>query len=261
MLQVLQENRKPTIAERFAAALQTGVQGVGQYAQARQAEQLKQAQAQKISQITGMDLSGLSPEMQQEVFKQHILGQREERKMGKEFEFQKALQEQKYGFEESIRAKEAQAKAIIENSKASEKTKNEAKKLYQDKIAPLEAAKGRIAEMKALRKKGNLGRMSALFGLAGGETAKDRGAYKTLGNSLISYAATIPIRNKAEFETLTGKINDPNITDAEAQGVLEQMERIVQDAIDSYDYQEMLDADESVKKPKTKKRSLQSFKR
>lgn len=78
MLQIIPENRKPTTAERFNAMIQTGL---GHLAQYQQQQQLA-SQGQKISQLTGMDLSGLPPELQQEAFKQHILGQREKELQG-----------------------------------------------------------------------------------------------------------------------------------------------------------------------------------
>ncbi len=68
----------------------------------------------------------------------------------------------------------------------------------------------------------------------GGETAKHRGEYQTLGNSLISYASNIPIRNRQEFEKLAGHIGDPNITDAEAEGILDGLERIINNSLSGY---------------------------
>lgn len=100
----------------------------------------------------------------------------------------------------------------------------------QDELIPLQGAMSSVQKMRQLRSKGNLGRGSGFFGSLGGETATDRGEYEQLGKSLISYATTIPIRNRIEFETLADKLIDPSLPDAEAEGVLNAMEKIVRDA-------------------------------
>ena len=84
-----------------------------------------------------------------------------------------------------------------------------------------------VGEMRRIRAKKNLGRGSSLLGWFGGEAAKDRGEYETLGNSLIQYASNIPIRNRVEFEKLAGRLSDPDITDKEAEGILDGLEKII----------------------------------
>lgn len=98
-------------------------------------------------------------------------------------------------------------------------------------IAGLQGALQTVKDMRGLREKGNLGRGSSFRGFFGGETAKDIGTYEQLGKSLIQYASTIPIRNKLEFETLSSKLYDSTTTDSEAEGVLDAMEKIINDSL------------------------------
>ncbi len=126
--------------------------------------------------------------------------------------------------------------------KLKERKQNESEKTERNKIKKekgnLENALKSVNTMKSIRKNGTLGIGSSVRGILSPKARKDRGKYVTLGNSLISYASAIPVRNKVEFETLTGKINDPSITDAEAQGVLEGLEQVIKDSLMGYDDQE-----------------------
>ena len=99
----------------------------------------------------------------------------------------------------------------------------------EEDLKQYEGALGVVDQMRNIREQGRLGRTSHLTQYLpfASSTRKDIGEYTTLGNSLISYASIIPIRNRQEFETLTGKLNDPHITDAEAEGVLDGIERII----------------------------------
>lgn len=109
-----------------------------------------------------------------------------------------------------------------------------AKKLQgeqQEKLQPLQGALDIIGQMRNLRKKNNLGIGATFSPFA--ETRKQAGEYSQLGKSLIQYATNIPIRNKLEFETLAEELYDPNITDAAAEGVLDAMERIINNSIQS----------------------------
>jgi hypothetical protein len=129
--------------------------------------------------------------------------------------------------------KEYDLKARKQNQ--SEKTEN---KKIKEKTAPLENALKSVNMMKQLRKKGNLGVYSKAKGIFSSQTRTDRAKYQTLGNSLISFAASIPIRNKLEFEQLTGMLNDPNITDESAAGVLDALETIIKGSMKAYDEDE-----------------------
>lgn len=88
-----------------------------------------------------------------------------------------------------------------------------------------------IQQMKDIRKKGNLGIGTGFRSYFDSDTARDMGKYEQLGKSLISYASTIPIRNQREFNVLADKLFDPSIRDAEAEGILEGMEKIIRDSL------------------------------
>ncbi len=59
------------------------------------------------------------------------------------------------------------------------------------------------------------------------EGQKSRKEYSTLGKSYIGYASSVPIKNKAEFETLAEDLYDPALNESEIEGILDSMERIV----------------------------------
>lgn len=189
MIQVLQDRAGPTRNERFNKGVSMGMKMLGDIEGKQQEEQ----KFDKLKQLTGMDLSGLPPEMQQKAF---------------ESSMQRQLQSDKYGHE---------------SQKAAEKLRGE--------TAPLEGAMDVLNRMKDLRKKGNLG-IGASYSPFG-STRKEAGEYEQLGKSLISYATSIPIRNRLEFETLAEGLYDPNITDATAEGILNAMERILSNSLQS----------------------------
>lgn len=104
----------------------------------------------------------------------------------------------------------------------------------QEKVAPLKAAQERVQRMRDIGANERLGRGSAAMGFFGGKTARDREEYAQLGKSLISLATTIPIRNRIEFETLAEKLYDPSMPDNAREGVLDAMERIINDSMTQY---------------------------
>lgn len=138
-----------------------------------------------------------------------------------------------------LRDQQAEQRIINKEERAAETSKEKKKLENREKLAGLEAARGRVELMRAIRKKGNLGFSaqpraiaSNIFG--SGEAAKDVGEYETLGNSLISFASDIVIRNQKEFEKLTGRLTDPYITDKEAEGIINSLERIINDSMAPY---------------------------
>lgn len=158
----------------------------------------------KIQELTGKDVSGLPLESKMKLLE-----------MNEHFNNQKSLQNDKFSQEKELQGLKSQEKTFENNQK------------LQEKIAPFQAGLQTIEQMRNLRQKGNIGFGSKVSGIWDPETRKNRAEYETLGNSLISLASTIPIRNKAEFETLTGKLNDPSLTLSEIDGVLDAMERII----------------------------------
>ena len=104
-------------------------------------------------------------------------------------------------------------------------------KEMQEKLTPLQTALERVQRMRDIGANKRLGRGSGFLGFFGGKTAKDRGEYQQLGKSLISLATNIPIRNRLEFETLAESLYDPSLPDQEREGVLDAMERIINNSI------------------------------
>ena len=147
-----------------------------------------------------------------------------------------AIEEQ--GFKERKAKQESdldKRKIALEEKKLGEKEGNDKSTLERkEKLENFQGAIDSVTKMRDLRKKNNLGFGSSVTGLINPEVRKDRGEYETLGNSLISYASNIPIRNKLEFEKLAGRISDPSITDSEAEGILDALESIITNSIKSY---------------------------
>jgi len=212
MVQIIDSNQPLSTAEKFGQMFSNLGQGMGQAIpqflmqkqQRKMMEQKAQQENETLKRLTGMDLSGLDPKMKQKAFELAMQAKNEEEKFGRENLLK--------------RGKEEQDK--------------------KDKIVPFKEALTTIERMKSIRKKGGLGFFSHAKSIFGGEDAKDRGEYQTLGNSLISYASNIPIRNKSEFEKLAGRISDPDITDAEAEGVLTAMEKIIKGSLSQYSDEE-----------------------
>lgn len=151
------------------------------------------------------------------------------------------------------------SKLATDLNKEDKALQKEQKKTAED-IKSFQGALSIVEEMKNIRKKGNLG-----FNIVGpastrakifrGETAKDVGRYETLGKSLISYATSIPIRNRIEFEVLAEKLYDPNISDEEAYGILDGMKQIISNSLNSIQGEQTLTQEQ----PKKERPPLTSF--
>ncbi len=220
MVQIIQENKRPTFGQQLNEGLGRGLETLQQYQQmAKEQEELQQQQAK------------------QQKFADEV--------------------QRLYGIDVSALPLEEMSKFALEGFKGSQKAEETARKFKgekEEKLIPLEGALSSIDEMINIRKKGNLGLGVGFRSSIGrGETARDKGAYETLGNSLISYATSIPIRNRVEFEKLAGNISDPSISDAEAEGILTKLRKIIEDSTKQYEENE-------VTTPKRSKRpDLSSF--
>lgn len=199
MVQVLPSLKGPSRGQRFSDVIGQGLQNFAQQEQ-------QQKKAAQLKQLTGMDLP---PEFQEAIFKNML---------------QQQLQEQKYGFESKL-AEEA----------GQRKLKESADKLRGEK-EPLQGALEVVNRMRDIRKKGNLGIGTSYSPFP--ETRRQAGEYEQLGKSLIQYASNIPIRNQMEFQTLAEELYDPNITDARAEGVLNAMERIINNSLQKFEGEE-----------------------
>ncbi len=195
MVQIIEENRKPSFGENFSQAIGGALQGAGQFQEHLKSQKMNQQAIQTANKLLGMDTSGFDPETR----KQLVL--------------------QKFKQEGDLN--------LQSNKFANEMQKNTEKK--DEEILPLEGAFDILNRMKALRKKGNLGIGSTYSPFS--QTRKEAGEYEQLGKSLIQYATNIPIRNRIEFETLAENLYDPTTTDAKAEGILDAMQRIIENSI------------------------------
>lgn len=206
MVQIIDENKRPSfmqsimggIADNAGEAFEKYQKGMQQQTQNKQSNQM-------ASQLLGFDTTGLDPKTRDQLIMQAFRQQGDLK-----------LQEDKFTREaDALRGKKEQESHA--------------------KIEPLRGAMDVLNRMKALRKKGSLGVGSSYSPFE--STRKDAGEYSQLGKSLIQYATNIPIRNKLEFETLAHDLYDPNITDAAAEGILNSMERIINNALSSAGYE------------------------
>lgn len=199
---------QPTTGEMFAEAFgnlgQTATEGILDYYQQKEQAAKDSKTRNLLSELTGMDpesFVGLTPDERRDLLKQGFQ-QRGQRDI-EELKGQRPSKE-----EISIEEKSNNAKKALET----------------------------VNKMREIRKKGNLGAyVKGGLHHFGGETARDKGIYEQLGKSLISYATSIPIRNRLEFETLAERLYDSSITDAEAEGVLDAMEKILNDSVSGSD--------------------------
>lgn len=112
--------------------------------------------------------------------------------------------------------------------------KEDKTKIQQDeKIESVKGGISTVQKMRDIRKKGNLGFGSNITKYLSNDALKDFGQYEQLGKSLIQQSTNIPIRNRQEFETLAHKLYDPTILDAEAEGILDALEKILSDNLKS----------------------------
>ena len=214
MVQIIDEYRPQSLGERFgrafSSASQQAAEQIPEYmlqrrqdAQQQDAQQRELEAQNKYAKSLGIDFEGMqNPEL---------------RKL--------AIQS---GLQKENKAEEIASKLKSEESKLSRETR--------EATAPLLAGLKTLERMRELRSEGELGRLSKPLSLLPHNTKKReaRGEYERLGKSLISLASNIPIRNQEEFKTLAGNLYNPNITDAEAKGVLNAMEQIISQNLEQY---------------------------
>lgn len=219
-MQVLPAVQRKSFGDRLNEGIGRGLETAQRFQQESKQQQAKARDRETVKKLTSMDLE--DPEMQKEAFKNYL---------------QQQLQEQKYGYEAE---------------KAGQKLREE----KQEKLMPLQGALSSVQQMKKLRKKGNLGVGATYSPFA--ETRKHAGEYSTLGKSLIQYVSSIPVRNQKEFETLAHDLIDPEITDAYAEGVLNKMEKLINDAASQYSEG---DSEFKQKKNTAQRKPLSAFKK
>lgn len=236
MVQVLQ--KVPTFGEEFGRAIGQGAsQGIESGLDSRRKMKELAQENEDIFNATGIKIISKDPELRKMEFSEALKGKQKEKDQS--FDINKQTSDQYFTGLENKAKREHEEKLQKQKFELEGKLKgsedlNKKQKDLKENLEPLIGAKDALDQMKLLRKKGNLGRGSNVLGFFGGETAKDRGEYETLGNSLIQYATNIPIRNRIEFEKLAGHLSDPDITDSEAEGILNAMERIIDNSMKQY---------------------------
>lgn len=208
--------RKTSFQEQLLGGLEQGLDVYSKYQNEKQSKLQQEAQKQKTSaalkQLTGMDIGDLPPDLQKAYLTEHLKGKESEKGFDRDLE--------------KIREK-ARLDAEIKSAELAGKTERET----AEKTAPFQAGLDVLGQMRKLRAKGNLGFGSSVTAVFSPEIQRDRGEYAQLGKSLISLASNIPIRNQQEFQTLAEKLYDPSVTDSEAEGILNAMERIMKNAM------------------------------
>ena len=138
----------------------------------------------------------------------------------------------------SIQGNSTKAKTLskmAQNEFQSRQDSKKAKSDYQKNIAPLESALDSISAMEDIGSRGNLGVGTTLRGMISPKARRDAAEYSRLGKSLIQFSSNIPIRNRAEFETLAHDLYDPSISDASREGILNAMKQIIQSSMNKYE--------------------------
>lgn len=202
MIQILED--QPSFGQLMArgggqaigSALAGGAEG---YIDKKKKEQLaKQLEEENrsLERITGKDLSGITnPQLRQEIVK-------------------------------SLMGKSGQAGLSSKN---------------QERLAAAQQGLKTVGRQKERLATGHLGpkvsflpgQSSKLLSAISPEGRTTRSGYEQAGKELIQLASTLPIRNQVEFETLAHNLYDPTMNEAEIEGVLNEMEEHIKDAIQS----------------------------
>lgn len=231
MVQIIQEHRKPSMAQKLSQAVGIGLEGGAHLFEEHQKNKLAQEQERK---------------------------QHEQRE--KENAFFKDYLGQDISGVQDPKMRESLVQAMMKERLEGQKVE----KSIQEKISPIQSGLSTVNRMRELGKKGNLGRGSGvLSSLFGGETAKEYGEYEQLGKSLIQLSTQIPIRNQREFETLAHNLYDPSIPDSQREGILNAMEKILRDSMSQFGSFEKLgsgkEQEVSRETPKKERRPLSFF--
>lgn len=97
---------------------------------------------------------------------------------------------------------------------------------HEEKLKSIENGLGTIEQMRGLIS--SAGPSNWVQGLFGGETTKNRAELQSLGRSLIPLvAAGVPIRNQREFDEYSKVITNPNSQQAELEGALNGIEKVL----------------------------------
>jgi hypothetical protein len=160
----------------------------------------------------------------------------ENSRLQKQMQQQQKMQDEELGFFEREYGKDLrgstpkQREIILSEALKGNKREEES----EGKISGLQSALDTVNRMRGIGKKNNLGFGLGFRKLYSPEARQQSGEYEQLGKSLIQYASNIPIRNQQEFNTLAEGLYDPSKTDAEREGILSAMERIIKSSLSQY---------------------------
>lgn len=195
MVQILPAKRGSSFGQKFSNAVGTGIQGASQLYQQKQAQEQQQQRNSQLQKLTGMDISSLPENMQQEVLKSV---------------FAKELQGEKYGFE---------------NEKAGQKLRGE----QEEKNASKKITQGAFDRIAQLIPK--VGKGSGVLGMFGGKQAEYSGEFSSLTGALESHLVDMVnkgtlsnTRFKYITETLLPK---PTDTQDEIKGKMKGLAQIL----------------------------------
>jgi hypothetical protein len=230
MVQIIPANPKirhrsfgESLSEGVGRALPIVSEAYDQY----QNKQAREAENKSIMENYGINLSGLSPESRKTVLAEELKGKNK------------------------LNLLDAQ-NAVKSQMMTPQQEKN------QQELKRLTGALGVIDEMEQIGQGGNLGLGTTFQQAISPQAREDAGKYETLGKSLISYASSIPIRNRAEFDVLAEKLYDPSISDSGRKGILNGMRKIIQNSISAFGIEE---DEEEIPKKTSKRPPLSSFMR
>lgn len=199
MLQVIEENKRPSFAQSILGGISEGIAPAIRNYQNMQKEKEKEQQIQQrnqqLQELTGMNISDLPENMQQEVLKSV---------------FSKQLQGEKYGFE---------------NEKAAQKLRGE----QEEKNASKKITQGAFDRIAQLIPK--VGKGSGVLGMFGGKQAEYSGEFSSLTGALESHLVEMVnkgtlsnTRFKYITETLLPK---PTDTQDEIKGKMKGLAQIL----------------------------------
>jgi hypothetical protein len=195
MIQVLQENKRPSLGQKFSNALGVGLQGANQLYQQHQAQEQQKQRNSQLSELLGYDVSQLPENMQMEALKNKFASQ---------------LQGEKFGFENE---------ATGNKLRGEQEQKEASKKITQ-------GAFDRIAQLIP-----KVGKGSGVLGMFGGKQAEHTGEFTSLTGALEAHLVDMVnkgtlsnTRFKYITETLLPK---PTDTQDEIKGKMKGLAQIL----------------------------------
>jgi hypothetical protein len=224
MVQIIDENKKPSFLQRLNVGVGQGLQ------QAQQLMQRKQENEQ-IKKEFGVDLEGIEdPDLRKNILIQNLQGKKENDKKIAQLEGNRSILSD---LEKRNGLPEGSLDAYVNDPKMAEKVIRPKKSEKKDDSAEIKnTAQTSFNEMASLYKSGNLGIGSGVKGtLFGGKYAKDPAKFKTLTGGLEAMLVDMVSRgtlSNARFRYITEDLlPKPTDRDAEIEGKMEALADIL----------------------------------